>query len=62
MRGGAIHRVPGGYSYDESKDALRVEVTAKAGDMTEELTFKADGDTLVLAWDKTMVPITFSAQ
>lgn len=42
----------GAYKYDEKKDALRVKVTPKAVPATEELTFKIDGSTMVLAWDK----------
>ncbi|WNJ18889.1 DUF2911 domain-containing protein [Pontibacter sp. G13] len=52
----------GAYNYDESKDALRVEVPVAKTDMTVEnfsimFTDRAKKSNLVLAWDDTMVKI-----
>ena len=48
----------GGYSYDESKDVLRIEVAPKAAEeMGEGMDFIVEGDALVLHWEKLQVPI-----
>lgn len=59
-----FNSVPGTWGtngYNASKDVLRVDVTASVGEMTEVMTFSAEGDVLTLSWDKTMVPIKISA-
>ncbi len=58
-----FNSVPGTWGtkgYDASQDVLRVEVTPKAGEMTEVMTFSAEDDVLMLSWDKLIVPITIS--
>ena len=45
----------GAFSYDESEDALRVEVTPVAADHVEELTFEVEGNAVVLRWEKLAV-------
>lgn len=52
----------GAYGYDESKDVLRVEVTPKKGEATEELTFAVDGEDLVLRWADVVVPIRITTK
>ncbi len=47
----------GGYKYDAKQDALTVKVTPKASEMTEELTYEAQADALVLKWEKLAVPV-----
>lgn len=59
-----FNSVPAGWGtngHDAAKDVLRVDVTPKAGEMTEVMTFSAEGDVLVLSWDKVMVPVTIAA-
>lgn len=46
----------GAFDYDESQDALRVQVEPTTGDHVEELTFSVEGNTVVLAWEKVRVP------
>lgn len=48
----------GAYSYDASKDALRVEVTPKKSKHTEALDFVKSGNTIELRWGKLAVPFT----
>jgi hypothetical protein len=55
----------GAYNYDESKDALRVEVEPQPSDMTEMMTFSfrdvSDTEaTLVMEWAEMEVPIDVS--
>ena len=47
----------GGYKYDPKQDALVVKVTPKPAEMTEELTYEAQGSALVLKWEKLAVPV-----
>lgn len=47
----------GAYKYDVKQDALRVKATPKAAPMTEELTFRQEGNALVLQWEKVAVPV-----
>ena len=46
----------GAYDYDAKQDVLRVEVAARAHEMTETLTFALEGDAVVLRWEKLEVP------
>jgi hypothetical protein len=53
----------GSYSYDQSKDALRVTATPAKGAFTEMLTFDvpqatADRATVAIRWENVMVPFT----
>lgn len=53
----------GSYFYDQGKDALRIDVTPKATDHNELLTYNftdvtSDAATVNLSWDKTMVSFT----
>ncbi len=50
----------GAYSYDQSKDALRVEVTPKKAKHTEALDFTSSGKTIELRWGKLAVPFIVS--
>ena len=51
----------GAYDYDESKDALRVEVTpTMAAESAEQMDFIVEGNKVVLRWDKHAVPFTIS--
>lgn len=52
-----------GYSYDEKLDVLRLDVTPKMAGFHERMTFMFpdvddDSATLVLAWEKLMLPLT----
>lgn len=51
----------GTYKYDKAEDALRVNVKAKKSDPVEELTFKIDGNNVVLHWEKLAVGFTVAA-
>lgn len=56
------HTAWGSFFYKKEKDALRVEVTPKTCEMTEQATFnfvdvKKDGATLQMRWEKVEVPI-----
>lgn len=56
------HTAWGSFFYKKDKDALRVEVTQKACEMTELVSFdfadaKKDGATLRMRWEKVEVPI-----
>lgn len=55
----------GSFFYDEKKDALRVNVTSKPGNMTEQITYDFVGvspnsATLILRWEKLEVPIAIT--
>jgi len=51
----------GGYQYDESKDALRIEVKKQASETpTERMTFEVNGDMIRLLWDDWYLPIQYS--
>ncbi|HLT45669.1 MAG TPA: DUF2911 domain-containing protein [Rubricoccaceae bacterium] len=57
----------GAFEYDESQDALRVEVVPEAGPATEMMTFVFENVTdtsgdLVLYWDEVRVPVTIGAE
>lgn len=45
----------GAFDYDETEDALRVNVTPVARDHAETLTFAIEGDQVVLHWEKAAV-------
>lgn len=45
----------GAYKYDQSEDALRVNVDTAGHDMVEALTFQIDGDHVNLHWEKLVV-------
>lgn len=56
------HTAWGSFFYKKEKDALRGEVTPRACEMTEQVTFsfsdvKKDGATLIMRWEKLEVPI-----
>ena len=52
----------GAYKYDESKDALRVNVSPKESEMTERLEYVVDESTgmVALNWAEVSVPFTVS--
>lgn len=52
----------GSYNYDESKDALRVEVEPEENSMTERLEYKVNEDGIVVAWEKYKLPIDISVK
>lgn len=53
----------GSYNYDESKDALRVDVAPKNSGNTERLTYEIDDDgTITMNWAEKSVPFTVSAK
>jgi len=47
----------GGFDYDESKDALRVDVSPVENKMTERLEYQVNKDGIVLAWENWKLPI-----
>lgn len=52
----------GSFAYDQSRDALRVEIAPRAHDMVEDLSFAFDGlgedsMTLAMRWEKLELPI-----
>lgn len=56
------HQAWGSFFYKEANDALRVTVSPRPGNMTEQVTYDftdvtADGSTLVLRWEKLEVPV-----
>jgi hypothetical protein len=48
----------GAFKYDESKDALRVNVKSKAAPMHEKLTYTIDAKSFCMFWDKIVVPVS----
>ena len=50
----------GAFNYDESKDALRVEVEPHTAEFVETLEFQIEGAELVLRWAELAVPIAFA--
>ncbi|WP_236975945.1 DUF2911 domain-containing protein [Membranihabitans maritimus] len=49
----------GAYDYDESKDALRVDVEAELkDDITERLEYRIEDDAIVVEWEKAVLPIS----
>ena len=51
----------GAFKYDQSQDALRVEVKPEANEMVEEMTFVIDPPNVVLEWEKLKVPFKVAA-
>lgn len=51
----------GAYDYDDSQDALRVQVQPTTGDHVEELTFSVEGSSVVLAWEALRVAFDVAA-
>jgi len=59
-----FNKVPeqwGAFKYDESEDALRIEVKPETGEHVEEMTFVIDGSNVVLEWEKLRVPFKVAA-
>ena len=51
----------GGYKYDSGQDVLRVKVKPAAAEHVEEMTFKIEGNKVVLLWEKLSVSFVISA-
>jgi hypothetical protein len=51
----------GAFEYDAAEDALRVEVSPRAAEAVEELTFAAVADGIVLRWAGVEVPVRIAA-
>lgn len=51
----------GSFGYDESEDALRVEVVPTSGAHVEEMTFAIEGSSIVLTWEKLSVSFDITA-
>ncbi len=51
----------GAFGYDESQDALRVEVVPASGAHVEEMTFIIEGSSIVLVWEKLSISIDIAA-
>jgi hypothetical protein len=59
-----FNKVPeqwGAFKYDESQDALRVEVKPETNEMVEEMTFTISPPNVVLEWEKLKVPFKVAA-
>lgn len=52
----------GAYEYDETKDALRVNVVPEKDENAEELDYVIRGNKVVLRWDKLAVPFEVAAK
>lgn len=57
------HTAWGSYFYKKEQDALRIEVSPRTCELTEQVTFsfadvKKDGATLIMRWEKIEVPIS----
>jgi len=52
----------GAYEYDETKDALRVNVVPEKDENAEELDYIIRGNKVVLRWDKLAVPFEVAAK
>ncbi|HLT93012.1 MAG TPA: DUF2911 domain-containing protein [Membranihabitans sp.] len=52
----------GSYNYDESKDALRVDVEPAENSMTERLEYSVGNDGIVIAWENYKLPISVSVK
>ena len=52
----------GASKYDEKQDALRVKTKPSAKEHVEEMTFKIDGNKVVLCWEKLGVSFTVAAK
>jgi hypothetical protein len=51
----------GAFGYDESQDALRVEVVPESGAHVEEMTFIIEDSSIVLVWEKLRISIDIAA-
>ena len=51
----------GAFKYNSGEDVLRVMVKPAAAENVEEMTFKIEGNKLLLCWEKLCVPIVISA-
>ncbi len=51
----------GAFGYDESQDALRVEVVPESGAHVEEMTFLIEGSSIILVWEKLSISIDIAA-
>jgi hypothetical protein len=51
----------GAFKYDKGQDVLRVKVKPAAAEHVEEMTFKIEGNKVVLRWEKLSVPFVISA-
>ncbi len=51
----------GAFSYDDSEDALRVDVSPVPAEHVEALTFSIEGSDVVLRWEKLAVSFTVEA-
>ncbi len=51
----------GAFGYDESQDALRVEVVPESGAHVEEMTFIIKDSSIVLVWEKLSISIDIAA-
>ena len=51
----------GSFGYDESEDALRIEVVCASGAHVEEMTFSIEGSSIVLTWEKLKVSFDIAA-
>ena len=47
----------GAFSYDESKDVLRIEATPEQGEFEERMKFSIEGNKIVLAWENLRLPL-----
>lgn len=51
----------GAYKYDKGQDALRVKVKPETAEHVEEMTFKIEGNKVVLHWEKLSIPFVIAA-
>ena len=51
----------GAFNYDKGQDVLRVNVKPEMAEHIEEMTFKIEGDKVLLRWEKLVVPFEISA-
>lgn len=51
----------GAFKYDSKEDVLRVKVKPMAAEHVEEMTFKIEGNKVMLCWEKLCVPFVISA-
>ncbi len=52
----------GGFDYDESKDALRIDLSPEENKMTEQLEYQVNNDGIVVAWDQAKLRIKVKAK
>ena len=50
----------GHYKYDKEQDALRVTVKPETTEMIEQLTFKIEGNKIIMSWEKLSIGFTIS--